>query len=86
MKKQFLIVLTLMMTGLVSWGQTLNIGGHRAPLDTLNHIWLCSIPQFMFGDDFTAQVSYGEELNDLIIEDVLVSNDDPFTFDKVEGG
>ena len=70
MKKQFYLVLALMMTGIVSWGQTLNIGGHRAPLDTLNHIWLCSIPQFMFGENYTAQVNYGEEIGQLTIEGI----------------
>ena len=86
MKKQFYLVLALMMTGIVSWGQTLNIGGHRAPLDTLNHIWLCSIPQFMFGENYTAQVNYGEEVGQLIIEGIEVANDDPITFEGVEGG
>ena len=86
MKKQFFMVLALMMTGIMSWGQTLNIGGHRAPLDTLNHIWLCSIPQFMFGDNYTAQINYGEEMSELVIEGVEVANDDPITFEDIEGG
>ena len=86
MKKQFFMVLALLLTGIVSWGQTLNIGGHRAPLDTVNHIWLCSIPQFMFGDNYTAQVSYDKELSHLTIEGVPVANDDPMTFESVEGG
>ena len=61
MKKHLLMVMALMLTVVTSMGQTLNIGGHRAPLDTLNHMWLCSVPQTMFGQDFTATVNFGDE-------------------------
>ena len=57
MKKHLCVVLTLMMAALSLGAQTLNIGGHRAACGTLNHIWLCSVPQSVFGDDYSAQVS-----------------------------
>ena len=86
MRKQLLLAMALMLTAATSVAQTLNIGGHRAPLDTLNNIWLCSVPQSMFGQDFTAQVSFGDELTDLVIEGVSVNNEDFVTFDSIAGG
>ena len=86
MKKQLLLGIALMLTGMLSMAQTLNIGGHRAPLDTLNHRWLCSVPQSMFGQDFTATVNFGDELGFLYIEDEAVHNGDEVTFENIEGG
>lgn len=86
MRKQLLLAMALMLTAATSVAQTLNIGGHRAPLDTLNNIWLCSVPQSMFGQDFTAQVSFGDELTDLVIEGVSVNSEDFVTFDSIAGG
>ena len=46
MKIRFLFILSLMLTcSTAAWAQSLNIGGHRAVHDTLNNMWLCSIPQ-----------------------------------------
>jgi hypothetical protein len=86
MKKHLCVVLTLMMAALSLGAQTLNIGGHRAACDTLNHIWLCSVPQSVFGDDYSAQVSYGEELTDLVIEGVAVASGETMLFEGIEGG
>ena len=87
MKKQFLLALALTMTAMASWGQTLNIGGHRAPLDTLNHIWLCSVPQSFFGDDFAATVTYGDDIiAGLTIEGIEVPSGGDFVFAAIEGG
>ena len=66
--------------------QVFNIGGHRAALDTLNHMWLCSVPQSLFGNDYTTQVYYGDELAELAIEGTAVASGDEFTFENVEGG
>ena len=87
MKKQFLLALAVVLTAMVSWGQTLNIGGHRAPLDTLNHMWLCSIPQSLFGEDFSATVTPGDTvITSLAIDGTEVSGDEEFVFAGVEGG
>lgn len=85
-KKQFLLALAVMLTAVASWGQTFNIGGHRAPLDTLNHVWLCSVPQSLFGNDFEAVVSYDESITSLFIEDAEVANGETFVFTGIEGG
>ncbi len=86
MRKQLLLALAIVLTAATSVAQTLNIGGHRAPLDTLNHMWLCSVPQSLFGQDFATTVSFGDELNDLVIEGVAIHSGDSITFDSIAGG
>ena len=86
MKKFFLMMSVLFTMPLMLGAQVLNIGGHRAPLDELNHIWLCSVPQSTFGTDFSAQVVYGEELTELAIEGTAVANGETFVFEDVAGG
>ena len=86
MKKYLFMAMALLMLPLLAGAQVLNIGGHRAPLDSLNHVWLCSVPQSTFGTDFTAQLDYGEELTDLTIDGVAVAKGEPFVFEGVQGG
>ena len=86
MKKFVLLALALFLLPVMAGAQVLNIGGHRAPLDSLNYIWLCSVPQATFGTDYAAQVTYGDELTDLVIEGVSVAAGDIFEFQGIEGG
>ena len=86
MKKQLLLTMALVLAAVTAFGQTLNIGGHRAPLDTLNNVWLCSVPQSQFGNDFTATVSFGEELQGVFIDGVAVTSGDEVTFRDLQGG
>ena len=86
MKRQLLLAMTIVLAAMASMAQVLHIDGHRAPLDTVSHTWLCSIPQSLFGNDFDAQVTYGEELSEVVIDGVAVANGEVFTFDGIEGG
>ncbi|MBO4803638.1 MAG: CotH kinase family protein [Muribaculaceae bacterium] len=86
MKKHLLFTMALMLMGATSWAQSLNIGGHRAVLDSLNNIWLCSVPQSYFGNDFEAQVTFGDELTSLVIDTIEVASGDTITFAGIEGG
>ena len=86
MRKHLLLIITLLLTGLTSWAQSLNIGGHYAALDTINNMWLCSVPQSYFGNDFTATVSYGDEVSDFAIDSVAVASGEEFTFLSINGG
>ena len=70
MKRHLLLALAIMLTAMASTAQVLNIGGHRAPVDSINHLWLCSIPQSLFGTDYETQVSYGDDLTDVVIEGI----------------
>ena len=86
MKRQLLLAMTIVLTAMASMAQVLHIDGHRAPLDTISHVWLCSIPQSLFGNDFNAQVTYGDELTEVAIDGTAVASGDLFTFDSIEGG
>jgi len=86
MRKHLLLFITLLLTGLTSWAQSLNIGGHYAALDTINNMWLCSVPQSLFGNDFTATVNYGDEVSDFAIDSVAVASGEEFTFLGMNGG
>ena len=86
MKMRLVWVLSLMMVATASWAQTFNIGGHRAVQDSRNNIWLCSIPQSYFGNDFTATVNYPDSLIDFAIDGTLVASGEDFVFAGVEGG
>ena len=86
MRKQLLLSCALILLSATAWAQPLNISGHRAVLDTLNNTWLCSVPQSIFGTDFQAVVSYGDDVIDLTIEGATVASGDEFTFANVEGG
>ncbi len=86
MRKKFLLAMTLMLVTMVSWGQVLNIGGHRAVLDSINQMWLCSISQQNFGSDYTATINYGDSISEFAIDSTLVANGEEFVFQGVEGG
>ena len=86
MKKYVLLALAMISLPMLVGAQVLNIGGHRAPHDGFNNIWLCSVPQTTFGTDFKAQVTYGEDITGLAIEGVAVASGENFVFENVEGG
>jgi hypothetical protein len=78
--------MAVVLTALTSMGQTFNIGGHRAPFDSLYQMWLCSVPQSTFGTDYSATISFDEELTDLYIDSTAVANGETYVFENVEGG
>ena len=86
MRKKLLLALTLMLISLSSWGQTLYIGGHRAVFDEINKMWLFSIPQSTFGNDYTATVNYGDSISDFAIDSINVASGEEFVFEGIEGG
>ncbi len=86
MKKRLLLLTFCLVAGIACWAQAFNIGGHRAVLDTLNNIWLCSIPQDSFGKNFTATVSYDTDVRTLVIDGAAVDNGEEYTFSHVTGG
>ena len=75
-----------LLTAIGGWAQEIVIDGHRAPLDTLNSIWLCSVPQDCFGKDFNATVTYDSDVRMLVIDGTAVTNGGSYTFSGVTGG
>ena len=86
MRKHLLVVLAFVLAGLIAWAQPLNIGGHRAVQDNRNGIWLCSVPQSLFGSDYNATVNYGDSISDFKIDGVEVANGGAYTFAAIAGG
>ena len=86
MRKKFFTTFTLLLVAVASWAQVLNIGGHRAVFDSLNQMWLCSIPQSCFGNDYTATINYGDSISEFAVEGTLIGNGEECVFEGVEGG
>ena len=86
MKKKLLLLALTLMAGFGCWAQEIIIGGHRAVPDTLNHIWLCSVPKANFGQDYTATITYDSDVRTLVIDGAAVSNGSTYTFSRVAGG
>ena len=86
MNKQLLSLMACLLVGMGCWAQSITIGGHRAVQDTLNSIWLCSIPQSCFGQDFSATVDYDENVRTLVIDGTAVANGGSYVFSRVSGG
>ena len=75
-----------MLITLTSWGQILNIGGHRAVYEESYKMWLVSIPKANFGTDYTATVNYGDSISDFAIDSINVASGEEFVFENIEGG
>ncbi len=87
MKIRFLFILSLMLTcSTAAWSQSFSIGGHRAVQDTLNNMWLCSIPQIHFGNDLTATVNFDTEWSNVAIDGNVIDNGEEYTFEGISGG
>lgn len=86
MRKKLFSTLALLLVAVAAWGQALNIGGHRVMFDSLNQMWLCSIPQSSFGSDYTATINYGDSISEFAVEGTLVGNGEQCVFEGVEGG
>ena len=86
MYKRLLSALALMLVATASWAQVLNIGGHRAVFDSINNMWLCSIPQSSFGSDYTATINYGDTISEFAVDGNLIANGEECVFENVMGG
>ena len=86
MGNKLLLVFMLLLTGLSSWGQSLNIGGHRAVQDSRDSIWLCSVPQSFFGNNYTAVITYDDTMTEFAIDGTPVASGSTVTFVGIEGG
>ena len=81
------LVLTLlaMVTTTVMWGQAIYLDGHKAVHDSLNGIWLCSVPQDYFGNDWSPVVEFDTTWTEFTIADAIVPNGGQVTFEDIKG-
>lgn len=87
MRKRFLWVLLLMLTGIGSWAQSFSIGGHRTVFDSRYNMWLCTIPQEHFGNDWTTTINYVDTLvTEIMIEGNAIGGGGTVTFEGIGSG
>ncbi len=80
----FMVVLT-MATACVTWAQTIYLDGHKAVHDNLNNIWLCSVPQDLFGHDWRPVATFDSTLTDVFINGTEVLNNDTVFLEQIVG-
>ena len=86
MYKRLLSALALVLVATASWAQVLNIGGHRSVYDSVNGMWLCSLPEAYFGSDYAAMVNYGDSISNFAINGDTIASGEEFVFEGVLGG
>ena len=62
------------------------LGGHKAIQDQRNNLWLCSVPQELFGTDWTATVVIDSTWTTMTIDGTELSDSARFTFLEIQGG
>lgn len=83
MKLRLIAIVTLMIAyATTAWAQ-LTIGTHETVRDSLTNTFLCSIPEDLYGYEYTATVQY-EGASNLKIDGKSI--DGSFTFENVRGG
>ena len=82
-----LITAVLAMTAAcAAWAQTIYLDGHKAVHDNLNNIWLCSVPQEVFGQDWTPVVTTDGSLTDVVINGTAVQDSSTVLLEQIAGG
>lgn len=85
-KSRIPVALIFLMAAISSWSQSINISGHKAIQDSINSMWLCSVPQELFGTDWTTPVTPDTTWTQLVISGTPVSAGEEYTFEGIEGG
>lgn len=75
-----------MTTACVAWAQAFFLDGHKAVHDNLNNIWLCSVPQEVFGHEWMPVVTIDSTMTDVIINGTQVVNGDQVLLNQIAGG
>ena len=87
MRKRFLWILLLLLTGIGTWAQSFSIGGHRTVFDSRYNMWLCTIPQEHFGNDWTTTINYVDTLvTEIMIEGNAIGGGGTVTFEGIGSG
>ena len=81
--KQFIVLIACLMT--LSGYSQITLGSQRAVHDSRTGDWLCSIPEAMFGTDFTATFNTDEPWTDVTIDGTPVIAGTSYTFTQVSG-
>ncbi len=83
---RFIMAALAMTTACVAWAQAFFLDGHKAVHDNLNNIWLCSVPQEVFGHEWMPVVTIDSTMTDVIINGTQVANGDHVLLNQIAGG
>ena len=83
---RFIMAALAMTTACVAWAQAFFLDGHKAVHDNLNNIWLCSVPQEVFGHEWMPVVTIDSTMTDVIINGTQVVNGDQVLLNQIAGG
>ena len=83
---RFIMAALAMTTACVAWAQAFFLDGHKAVHDNLNNIWLCSVPQEVFGHEWMPVVTIDSTMTDVIINGTQVANGDQVLLNQIAGG
>jgi len=87
MRNQLLVAaLALAVASSIGQAASLTINGSEAAYDNLSNMWLCTIPQSLFGSSLEATVTFDDAWSDVAINDMDVTSGESVTFKKVNGG
>ena len=78
--------LTALLIAGTAWAQSLFLDHHKAVYDSINNRWLCSVPQSLFGDDWTTTVAMDSTWSEVTIGGSAVTDGDSVTFEALQGG
>ena len=67
------------------WSQAIYLDGHKAVHDSRNGIWLCSVPQDIFGTDWSPVVEFDTTWTQVTIADSIIANGGQVTLENIEG-
>ena len=79
-------VLLMMVAAVPVEAQSFHIGGHKAVHDNYYGIWLCSVPQELFGTTWDTTVQLDSTWTDITIDGISVTDGSDVTFADITGG
>lgn len=82
-------VISLLIVAAVTcgaWSQSFYLDGHKAVYDSRSNIWLCSVPQEVFGTNWTATVEIDSTWTNVTINGTTVMNGWRYRFANIKGG
>ena len=85
LKSRPVFAIMALLTACSAWAQAFYINGHKAVQDSLNGIWLCSIPQEIFGTDWEASIAADSTWTEFMVNDVNAI-EGQVTFVGIAGG
>ena len=79
------VLLVTIATALSTWGQAFYLDGHKAVHDESNDVWLCSVPQELFGTDWTPVIEFDSTWVEMIIDSEHITSGGQAHFSEIEG-